>query len=209
CIYFLDDYLPTLVKIIAGYGVIETCPKICGYLNKTVEIDICESLCDLVGVDEFWKIFVLNDINPFYACQLITACDTPKNPAANFLTIGVSPQVGISGDSFTIDLSIQVVNSTGPGQFALIIYYTKNQSKYMTFQLFEGYTPGLYKTNFDFETSKNSTFTNGIYPVTVIMCAGQCGTMYSSILNQTTTQFTINNPTESPSPTHSPTPTPS
>eukprot|EP01132_Coremiostelium_polycephalum_P003189 gene3189-3993_t len=203
-------YLPDLIKIVSDYGIIASCSKICGYLNKTVETDLCEALCDLVGVGSFWKIFTLDDLNPIYACQLVTACQTPKYPAANFITTVISPNSGPAGSTFSITINFTVINATGTGQFAYEVYYVENQSKYIYSQTFEGYQPGNFAITMPFSTSSNTTFSPGVYPVQVFMCSSVCGTHtpYSSFLNSTYSQFSIThpNPTSTPStPTPSPT----
>ncbi|EGG20752.1 countin-like protein [Cavenderia fasciculata] len=193
CVDFFNSYLPTIIKIVTDYGVIESCSKICGYLNSTVEADVCTGLCDLVGVNEFWKIFLLDDINPIYACQMVTACVTPKSPAANFDSVTMTPTVGVPGDTFTISLNFTVVNATGVGQFSYIVYYVATQSKYMYSLTFDSYPPGSYNQNFTFSTKNNATFPLGDYPVALMMCSAECGTHtpYSVPLNETQVVFTL------------------
>jgi len=210
CVDFLEDYLPTLIKVISDYGIYESCSKICSFLNKTIEVDACDALCSLVGVDAFYKIFLMENINPIYACQLATACETPKHPAAKFTKITMSPPSGVAGTTFNIGLEFTVINDTGVGQFTYIVYYLTSQTKYIYSETFSGYSPGEYSVHLPFKTTDNSTFSPGMFPLQVFLCASECGaqTPTSLLLNTTSSEFLIKtSPSPSPSPTPTPTPT--
>ncbi|KYQ90359.1 countin-like protein [Tieghemostelium lacteum] len=209
CVDFLNDYLPTLIKIVGEYGIIDSCSKICNLLNKSVEIDLCEVLCNAVGDDTFWKIFLLDDINPIYACELVKACEVTQYPAVNFLDSSVTPDRAEQGSTFQFDITFQVVNATGVGQFVYIVYYVREESKYIYSETFNNYLPGTYKISLPFQTAKNETFSDGSFPVQILMCSGECQTHtpYSVNLNQSTIAFKIENPKPtSPPPTETPTP---
>eukprot|EP01133_Synstelium_polycarpum_P015963 gene15963-18977_t len=165
CVDFFDSYLVDVIKIVTEYGVVESCSKICGMLNKTAETDICKGICDVVGVDKFWRIFTDDNINPMYACQLLKACEIVLNPAASFDTVTISPSTGYAGDTFLVEANFTVVNDTGVGQFAYVLYLMATASRYEYYQTFVGYPPGTYSVPFVIETTANATFPVGEYPL--------------------------------------------
>lgn len=42
-----------LINIIANVGVLGGCGTVCSYLNATWEVEICNVICDIVGIMEF------------------------------------------------------------------------------------------------------------------------------------------------------------
>lgn len=39
-------------------GVTDTCEKICSLLNSSVDVDACNVMCDAIGSQKFWQLFV-------------------------------------------------------------------------------------------------------------------------------------------------------
>ncbi|GAM18048.1 hypothetical protein SAMD00019534_012230 [Acytostelium subglobosum LB1] len=186
CVQFFNVYLQEIIDIITEYGVEESCSLICGHLNNSNARTTCTVLCDVIGVDKFWKIFLLDGINPIYACQMISTCPIGVDPAVDFQSFAIAPKSGYPGQAFTMTLNFTVINATGTGQFTYVVFYCVNNSKYLYSQTFPNYTPGTYSVDFVFQTSDNGTFPFGAYPVQMFMCANECGTTtpYSVALNQ-------------------------
>jgi len=193
CVNFLSRDLQIIIDIIAKVGVIVSCQDVCSPLNNSVDVDLCMSLCNIVGIDTFWKIFERADIDPIFACQLMTACIIPRYPAAKFLSVSAIPSNVPPGAMIDIGLQFQVYNATGAGQFAYVVYFPQGNTKFIYDQLFSGYSPGIYNLSFDFQTFANSSFPVGQYPVYSSICAGMCDgrSPYSQDLADTETSFIL------------------
>lgn len=50
-------------------GVTDTCAKLCGMLNNSVDIDACNIMCDAIGVESFWQLFVKYVLHEWCACD--------------------------------------------------------------------------------------------------------------------------------------------
>jgi len=176
CVTFMQDNLQALVNIITKIGVMDTCEKICGLLNDTVDVTVCEGLCDTVGIDKFWQMFVSAGINPIWACEMVNACTAGQFPAVTFTSASVTPANGPPGTTFQFKVSFTVVNETGVGETAFVVYYPSNNDHQLGFisqTVFADYTPGDYAATLTFPT--NTSFVVGRYIVLFDVCSGACG----------------------------------
>lgn len=176
CISFMQKNIATLIVIIEKVGVIDTCQKLCGMLNSTVDIDACTVMCDAIGVEAFWQLFVKVGINPIYACELVNACIPQKYPAVTFTSSIISPPSGPPGTTFEFKMQFTVVNETGVGETAFVVYFPTESGYDIGFisqDIFPDYIPGDYQANVTFPT--NSTFLAGKYLIIFDLCSGACG----------------------------------
>jgi hypothetical protein len=83
CINEVVDLVNVIANLILDEGIIASCGKLCGAVaNKTGSQalgDICDVLCDGLGIDEFVKALIKADIDPIYYCQLVDMCPSKKN----------------------------------------------------------------------------------------------------------------------------------
>lgn len=176
CISFMQNNLNSLIQIVEKIGVTDTCDKICGMLNSTIDIDACNVMCTAIGSNNFWELFVKVDINPIYACELVNACVAGKDPVVKFTTYSITPPSGPPGTTFEFKMQFTVVNETGVGETAFVIYYPSENDYSVGFisqQIFPDYLPGDYQANLTFPT--NATFMAGKYLVIFDLCSGACG----------------------------------
>lgn len=176
CVEFMQRNLQTLIQIVTKIGVDDTCDKICGMLNNTGDVDACTVMCDAIGSERFWQLFVSAGINPIYACEMVNACIAGTFPAVTFTSATITPASGSPGTSFAFKVQFTVVNETGVGESAFVIYYPNNDDHELGFisqQVFADYTPGQYEASLTFPT--NSTFSSGKYLVMFDLCSGACG----------------------------------
>jgi len=178
CVTFMTDNLQTLINIVTKIGITDTCAKICSQLNDSVDIIACESLCDTIGIEKFWQMFVSAGINPIWACEMVNACKVGQSPAVTLLPAvsGVTPPHGPPGTTFTFSMQFTVINETGVGENAFVVYYPANSDHQLGFisqQVFSDYTPGNYEVSLTFPT--NISFNTGKYLVIFDLCSGACG----------------------------------
>jgi len=175
----MQNNLEKLVAIVAKVGVSVTCDKICGFLNASADIQLCTSLCDAIGIQEFWEMFEDAGINPIWACEIVDACKVGKNPAVSLTTAGVNPAYGPAGTTFDFTVQFTVINETGVGEAAFVVYFPGGTNHllgdigYIIQQVFSDYLPGEYSISMPFPT--NSTYIAGKYLVVFYLCSGACG----------------------------------
>lgn len=176
CIEFMQNNLQTLIAIVTKIGVTDTCDKICSMLNNSVEVDACNVMCDGIGSERFWQLFVSAGINPIYACEMVNACVAGTFPAVSFTAANISPASGTPGTSFEFTVQFTVINETGVGESAFVIYYPNNADHELGFisqKVFADYEPGSYEASLSFPT--NASFSAGKYLVMFDLCSGACG----------------------------------
>lgn len=172
----MESNLNTLVEIVEKIGVIDTCEKLCGMLNSSLDVKLCTDMCDAIGIQSFWQLFVKVDINPIYACELVNACVAGKSPAVTFTGSSITPPSGPPGTTFEFKMQFTVVNETGVGETAFVIYYPSASDYsigYISSTVFPDYEPGDYQANLTFPT--NSSFMAGKYLIIFDLCSGACG----------------------------------
>jgi hypothetical protein len=174
CLGFMQSNLETMVKIVSGLGAFGTCTQLCVNFNSTLaEEETCMNLCTYVGYETFWQLFERSNLDPFWACQLLTACPVQPNPAANLNWVEITPKQAPAGSLFEFIVPFTVINETGIGQLAYAVYYPSGNQKFVNTTSFEDYAVGDYKVQLSFQT--NTTFDTGNYAVIFNLCAGMCG----------------------------------
>jgi hypothetical protein len=172
----MQDNLQALIAIVTKIGITDTCDKICGQLNSSVDVDACNVMCGTIGSQKFWQLFVSPGINPIYACEMVNACVAGTAPAVAFSSSNITPGSGPPGTVFEFKVQFTVINETGVGESAFVVYYPTNDDHELGFisqQVFADYTPGKYETSLAFST--NSSFSSGKYLVLFDLCSGACG----------------------------------
>lgn len=194
CVNFMENNLNSLIKIISGVGAYGSCNLLCGLLNETTIVDeTCVALCSLVGYQQFWQLFERANLDPFWACQLLTSCAVVSDPAADIGTVAIDPPQGRAGTLFQFTIPFTVINDTGVGEIAYVVYFASGLQKYVNTSIFEDYPAGNYKIQLSFQTYDNSTYSVGNYPLIFSICAGECGgrSPNSEILAEIESSFEI------------------
>lgn len=77
-----------LLNFILDEGIIQSCSALCGALaNKTDVVigDICDVVCEGMGIAEFVKALVKADIDPIWYCELADLCPSKNKFMLIFL----------------------------------------------------------------------------------------------------------------------------
>jgi len=197
CVDFMTQTIDTLIEIIANGGIIGGCSDLCGLLNNSVETDICQILCDVVGIDEFINLINDADPDPIWICEEVTFCPVNPSCAANIVSGVMTPAKGPDGTKFTYTIVYNVTNTIGTGQVGLVVIPPNSDGSepFGDFVLIVEQAPGEYKAEFQFQAtpSEQETFTPGVYQVEGAVCESTCGSNHSNakILSTAMTQFTI------------------
>jgi hypothetical protein len=72
CISFMVDAINILLNAILNGPLLGECADLCGYLPLQIEAEVCNALCDIVGLEAFIKIITLADIDPIWAVRAHT-----------------------------------------------------------------------------------------------------------------------------------------
>jgi len=131
--------------------------------------------CSVIGYQAFWQLFERANLDPFWACQLLDACIVPSNPAASLDAILIDPPKGVAGAEFQFTLLFTVINDTGVGQLAYVVYFPTLTQKFVNTTFFEDYAVGPHEVVLSFQTYNNASFIPGNYPIIFSLCAGMCG----------------------------------
>ena len=82
CINEAVTAINVLVNLILDEGVFGTCGDLCGALtnktNSTKLGDVCDIVCDALGIDEMIKLIEKTDVDPIWYCQIAKLCPSKK-----------------------------------------------------------------------------------------------------------------------------------
>jgi len=177
CVAFMNKNFESLMTIITRIGVDSTCDKLCGLLNSSSDQLLCNTLCDTIGFNAFWEMFVKDGINPIWACEIVNACRAGVSPAATLSLCTVNPGFGPQGTNFQFKVQFTIINDTGVGMAAFLLWYPttgdNHNLAYTGEQVFSDYPPGSYGITWQFPT--NSSFETGKYLGEFYLCSGACG----------------------------------
>jgi len=174
CLDFMVNGLSVMIKAVNGIGPLDNCSTLCAMLNNATHTAECASLCTTVGYDPYWHVFERSNLDPIWACQLLTACAVASSPSAAFTKTAITPPQGVAGDTFAISLAFNVANDTGVGMLLYVVYFPSGLQKSVNKNYFVNYGQGDHLVNFQFQTVKNDTFTEGKYPIFFALCSGEC-----------------------------------
>eukprot|EP00058_Branchiostoma_floridae_P024998 XP_002610488.1 hypothetical protein BRAFLDRAFT_117810 [Branchiostoma floridae] len=206
CVDFAYDAIETIGEAILQGGLTQGCEKLCSIVaNKTgseaVEV-ACDTLCFLVGFDEFVHAFNKADVDPIYYCELLKQCPIVDNGDATITNLTVTPKSGPQGD-FLIDMEYETKNGTGTGELLIHIDPADHGLQIGASFLNEPQDPGKYDAQITLHAVPDpdcvfpcQSFEPGVYNVTMHICNGQCMSQHphSKIYDKKKTNFTITGP---------------
>ncbi|EAL67512.1 hypothetical protein DDB_G0279797 [Dictyostelium discoideum AX4] len=194
CVDFINNDMGDLEKIISG-GIATSCGAVCSLLPNNIEQGACNLLCDIVGIDEFLKVFnnIGEDADPVWICEELTVCPKNQNSNATVLTSDVSPASGPHGTTFTIGVAYKVESTLGTGEVAVMVTDPTGSNGFGDAQLIVNTQPGQYSTSFSFAAtpSEDEQFPAGVYQVQLMICEGSCGAKHSVTFNSVYANFTV------------------
>jgi len=126
CINGAEETINVLLNIILDTGIIGTCGTLCTALAQKTgsEIlgDICDIVCDVVGIEEFIKAIDNADLDPIWYCEMAKMCPVNDNGDAKITTFSILPATGRQGTTFAIDFTYVSMNGTGTGEMVVDIH---------------------------------------------------------------------------------------
>ena len=162
-----------------------------------LEQEVCNVLCDIVGIEAFIKLLDVADPDPIYICEeLDQLCPINDKAAANLTTLSVAPTAGPQGTTFNIDAVFKVTKEIGTGQFVLACLTPKGDGDpFGDANLLVEVPPGTYnvKSQLAANPSKSEPFNPGKFQILAQVCEGSCGSIWphTYLLSQKTVNFQI------------------
>ena len=194
CVESMSESLNELINIILNVGVLGSCSDLCGLLQNQAEAEICNLVCDIVGVEAFVDLLQDADPDPIWLCEELTVCPINDNAAAQITAASVSPSSGPTGTTFNINVQYTVTNQIGTGELALLVT-PPDAMPFGDGALLVAVPPGQYGGSFQLQAqpSEQEPFDAGQYLVTLALCEGSCGSTHSHsfLLSAMNTTFTI------------------
>jgi len=207
CVQFTGEALNTLLNLILNGGVVGGCGTLCQALaTKTgnqILGEVCNVLCDIVGVEEFVKLIEKADLDPIYFCEELKTCPIVDNGDATITSITVSPASGPQGTRM-ISISYTSKNGTGTGELGISIDTVDHVPLAQRF-LQEPLPAGVYNKTIQLSASPDPNcdptqgpcerWLPGDYTVNTEICNGECGSKHphSQVYDQKSAKFTITN----------------
>jgi hypothetical protein len=123
--------MSTLINYILNAGVIGGCGHLCGHLNSTAARDACDLVCGVVGIKAFIKALNNTDLDPFYFCEVLHACEAgPDDAHVDLLSVQLNPasiskqdvEPGTGGVTLEGVLTINVTKHSGVGEFSVGVH---------------------------------------------------------------------------------------
>jgi hypothetical protein len=184
CIQFAVEGINILLNYILDNVIIGDCGSLCGSLSKLgkIEVDICDGLCDTLGVAEFVELLkkFSNDIDPIYFCQLVKMClveDCNSPPCATVLELAVEPQYGTEESTFSVNATVQITQAIGAGMVRF--EFGSSEETIESDGLVTEYNVGTYLFSLAMPAeSYYYTLTPGNWTVGVLICEGMCGSTF-------------------------------
>ncbi|EFA75930.1 hypothetical protein PPL_10504 [Heterostelium album PN500] len=193
CYTFVEDNIHSTVNNII-HGGNKSCSDICSVLNST-SYDVCETMCETLGLELFMVLFSVVDPDPVYICELLKVCEINDNGFANVTSVTVSPTSAPQNTSFNVNVDYSVSSELGTGTIQVQVWAPGDGQVVTLNYLLEETTVGQYTQSFIIETypNDNCNFTAGLYMVDVLICEGSCQSTHphSKIYNLERSQFTI------------------
>uniref|UniRef100_A0A7S1VLR5 Saposin B-type domain-containing protein n=1 Tax=Sexangularia sp. CB-2014 TaxID=1486929 RepID=A0A7S1VLR5_9EUKA len=195
CVSFFSQAINQLLNIILNVGVLGECSQLCGKLESHIEAEVCNVLCDVVGIEAFVKLVTDEDPDPIYYCEMLSFCGESDSAAANITALTVSPDSGAQNTEFTIDIVFAVTSPIGTGELVIDIVPPGGAEPFGTGNLLVDVAAGEYRSDGKFKAtpSEQEPFSPGTYQLVVTICEGSCGSIHphSKTLTQHVTTFKI------------------
>ncbi|XP_065890314.1 countin-3-like isoform X2 [Dysidea avara] len=201
CIDFADEAIQTLLQLIVDGIAIDGCSPICEEVAKRTNNDVgeaCEIICSIVGVYEFMKLVEKADLDPIYYCELLDQCEVNDNGDAKFTNVSVIPKSGPQG-MFQFPVQYVSKNGTSTGVIGIAVDAVDGLP-IEDFELNYAQDPGTYNVGWNLKAVPDpdcnppcENWLPGIYNVTIVICAGQCGSHHphSKIYDEAHLSFEI------------------
>jgi len=131
CVQLGGQGLNILTNYILNAGVIQGCGNLCGHLNSTVARDGCDLVCGVVGIKAFIKALNNTDLDPFYFCEVLHACEAgPDDAHVELVSVQLDPptisrkDVEPESGGVTLEgvLTINVTKHSGVGEFGVGVH---------------------------------------------------------------------------------------
>jgi hypothetical protein len=78
CINEAVEIINVVLNVILDEGILGTCGELCGIVaNKTKSKfagELCDIVCDGVGIDEFIRLIIVADLDPIWYCEIADLC---------------------------------------------------------------------------------------------------------------------------------------
>jgi hypothetical protein len=195
CVSFFGQAINQLLNIILNVGVLGSCSELCGKLDSQIEAEVCNALCDVVGIEAFIKLITAEDPDPIYYCEMLSFCGESSTAAANITALSVSPDSGAQNTEFAIDIEFTVSSEIATGELVIDIVPPGGAEPFGTGNLLVDVAAGAYRSDGKFKAtpSEQEPFSPGTYQLVVTICEGSCGSIHpnSKVLSQHVTTFKI------------------
>lgn len=167
-------------------------------VDLTCLFQVCNVLCDIVGIEGFIHLLQDVDPDPIYICEEIDhICPVNDHAKANITALTVQPAAGPQGTTFNIDAQFRVSNTIGTGEAVLQVGPPNGDGQaFGDGNLLVEVPPGLYnvQAKLTANPSKQEPYNPGLFHVAFAVCEGTCGSIHphTYLLSNKVTTFTIN-----------------
>jgi len=198
CVSFIGNGIEQLLNVILKGGIVGGCSELCSkaFPDKKSEEQICNMLCDAVGVYSFINLVQKYSgyLDPIYFCETVRACPVHDGGSAQLDSITITPQSGPVGTTFEIQGLFTILNQTSTGEL-LINVKPPHSNDFGDAMIDTGFAPGKYGVKFNLKASPTEaeSFEPGNYEVTLMGCDGECGSKlpHTATLFEGNANFTI------------------
>ncbi|CAG9329229.1 unnamed protein product [Blepharisma stoltei] len=190
CVIFADSSLQQLYNYVMDNTIPGSCSQLCGIFGQNLTAQVCNYLCNAVGIASFVKIVKDCQLDPIYFCELLDVCPVVAGGSANITNTYVVPSSATQYSTFNVQVLFQILKETGTGQVSLILT-APNKSVSKQSYLNEGFKPGTYSAKFQVVT--DGMYPAGVYNGVLEVCTGICGATLpnSAILSTGNIKFTV------------------
>jgi len=191
CMQLGDQAINILVNYIMNAGVIGGCGELCSQLPAGGgKQSACELVCGAVGLKTFISVLDNTDLDTFYACSALKACQPgPDDAAIDYVATHAKPNPVSKGDTVTMQLAVNVSKASGLGEFHLSVSGpVTNGGLSQGFMLYDGIPEGEQvlgvnldiKDNFPDPTSGDfpTIWNPGTYNFSFHVCQAECGSAH-------------------------------
>lgn len=204
CVQVMGQSISQLLNIILNGGVVGTCAKLCGKLDKHGQLVVvgCNLVCDVVGIKVFISLVKKADLNPVWLCQQVKLCpvrDCTLPECARFGSTDVQPASGRKGTTFSVMSEFEVLGETGTGEFLFQVLPVGAPLMTLSQLVPDGFQRGVYNVKVDVPIKDQRggdhpiVFLPGVYQGAIAVCQGICGSRrpHTRLLAQTRFNFTV------------------
>jgi len=181
CIDVAVEMIDVLLNAVLNGGILGDCADLCSRLNNSnIEEDLCDAICDSVGLDEFVKILkkFSNDIDPVYFCQLVHLCevDDCTGSCGDVLAFVIDPQMGSTQTTFYINSTLAIYQEIGAGMLSWTWTNVDNSAYSTDYQsLVTSFSPGTFDISLEVYPDAYNGIPPGNWTVNFSACEGMCG----------------------------------